>query len=245
MPQRNLANNFTKPFEQFLRIKKKNNSKQVKFVVSILFVAFLTCLPCTGEVYSVFKPKQKSKTSCTVFRGKYTVADQIEYRYGVILGQNIATIKSKKGNSQDVITGLMGGLAMQVVWPQGYAIQPEILYSQKGCMTTGSGIRFDMDYLEVPVKFMYRLHLADIKPFAFVAPYGAYAIKLTTQGESISDDTPSDQINKFDAGIGAGAGFDIWNVQLSFKYSWGFAQVLNEASPIRNKVFTVSVAVLF
>ena len=196
-------------------------------------------LPCSGEDYSFIKPKQQK--SKNIFGVKNTAADQIEYHYGIVAGQNIATIKTPGTSSQDVITGWMVGLAMQVVWPEGFAVQPEILYSQKGCITEDR-IQYNMDYVEVPVKLKYRLYLADIKPFAFVSPYFAYAIKITPQGDKIND---SDQIYKFDAGIGVGAGFDIWNAQLSFRYSWGFAQVLNEVSPIRNKVFTLSLGFLF
>ena len=212
----------------------------MKLIISILFIAFSMSLPCTGEVYSVVKPRQKNRNS--IF-AKFTAADQIEYRYGIVAGQNIATIKTSGSSSQDVVTGWMAGLAMQVVWPQGFAVQPEVLYSQKGCITEDPRVQYDMDYIEVPVKLMYRLYLADIKPFAFVAPYAAYAIDISPKGDDNSNYL--DQINKFDAGIGAGAGFDIWNAQLSFRYSWGFTSVLNDLSPLRNKVFTISVGVLF
>ena len=198
-----------------------------------------------GEVNAIRKPRPQSKTSCTVYRGKFTNADQIEYRYGIVVGQNIATIASKKGASQDVITGLMGGVALQVVWPKGFALQPEVLYSQKGCIFAGSGLRYDIDYVEVPLKVMYRLHLAQVKPFAFVAPYGAYAIRLTENGNRTSNDVFSNQIQKWDYGVGAGAGFDVWKIQLSFKYTWGFAQVAKETFTIRNKVFTISAGFLF
>jgi hypothetical protein len=207
-------------------------------------IAFLIGLP-REDVIAGSKPKPHSKNSCTIFRGKHTTSDQMEYRIGIVAGENIATIKSKKADSQDVITRLMGGLAFQVVWPKGFALQPELLYSQKGCMFSGSGLRYDIDYLEVPMKVMYRLHMAQVKPFAFVAPYGAYAIRLTENGNMTSDDTFSSQINKWDYGIGAGAGFDVWKIQLSFKYTWGFAQVVNETFTVRNKVFTISAGFLF
>ena len=198
-------------------------------------------LPWMGDVYAGIKPKSKAKTSCTIFRTKFTVSDQIEYRFGIVAGQNIATIKSKKNDSQDVITGLLGGLAVQIIWPKGFVLQPEVLYSQKGCVFSGSGIKYNIDYAEVPVKMMYRLHMAQVMPFVFVAPYGAYAIRLTENGNLTSDNTYSNQINKLDYGIGAGAGFDVWKIQLSFKYTWGFAQVLDESFPVHNKVFTISV----
>ena len=209
----------------------------------ILIFIFLAGLPWAGGVHANTKPKTKSKAknSCTILRSKYSSSDLIEYHIGIVAGQNMATIKSKKNDSQDVITGLMGGVAAQVIWPKGFTLQPEILYSQKGCMFTGSGLMYYMDYIEVPVKAMYRLHMAQVKPFVFAAPYGAYAIRLTENGNQTSDDTYSSQINKSDYGIGVGAGFDVWKIQLSFKYSWGFAQVLNETFPVRNKVFTASV----
>lgn len=217
----------------------------MKTHIYIFLITFLAGLPWGNNVIAGSKPRPQSKNSCTIFRGKYTTSDQMEYRIGIVAGENVATIKSEKGAEQDVITGLMGGVVFQVVWPKGFALQPEVLYSQKGCMFAGSGLRYNIDYLEVPVKVMYRLHMAQVKPFAFVAPYGAYAIRLTENGNMTSDDTFSSQINKWDYGIGAGAGFDVWKIQLSFKYTWGFAQVVDDTVTIRNKVFTISAGFLF
>ena len=212
-----------------------------------LIISFFVVL-WTSEVHAAdpfFKSRTKVKTSCTVMRGKHTVSDQIEYRFGVVAGRNIVTIKSKNSDSQDIILGLMGGVAMQAIWPKGLVLQPEILYSQKGCITAKT-LRYDMDYVEVPVKVMYRLNVADVKPFAFVTPYGAYAFRLTESGErGIGNDVLASQINKWDFGIGAGAGFDVWKIQVSFKYTWGFPPVLDDFLTIRNKVFTVSAGLLF
>jgi len=210
-------------------------------IYKYIFIIFLTGLISTGDVHAFPKPKHKSKTSCTAFRGKFTVADQIDYKYGIMVGRNAATINSERGTSQDIINGLVGGFAFQVIYPKGFVIQPELLYSQKGCLFGGTGVKFNIGYIEMPVRAIYRLHMAEVKPFAFVAPYWAYAIRIVEDGDvMISDNIPSNEINKLDFGIGAGAGFDVWKIQLSFKYSWGFAQVANETYPIRNKVFTVS-----
>jgi len=125
-------------------------------------------------------------------------------------------------------------------------IQPELLYSQKGCLFGGNEvIKYNIDYLEMPVKVIYRLHMAEVKPFAFVAPYGAYVIRIAEDGEVSKDDYLKNRINKWDYGIGVGAGFDVWRIQLAFKYSWGLAQVANETYPIRNRVFTVSAGFFF
>ena len=210
-----------------------------------IFIIFLAGLISAGNVHAYPKPKPKSKTSCSIFRGKFTLADQIEYKYGIVAGRNVATINSEQGTSQDIITGLMGGLAVQVIYPKGFVIQPELLYSQKGCLFGGSGVKYNIGYVEMPVKAMYRLHMAEVKPFAFVAPYWAYAIRIVEDGDVISDDIPSNEINKLDYGIGVGAGFDVWKLQLSFRYSWGLAKITNETYNIRNKVFTVSAGLFF
>jgi len=235
----------TKPFSAFLRIYVIILKLQsVKIRTGVIFIILLMGLSRAGDVYAnskpKFKPKAKAKTSCTVIRTKYTVSDQIEYRYGVVIGQNVATITSKRSDSQDVMTGLMAGLAAQVIWPKGFVFQPEVLYSQKGCMFSGSGLTYGIDYLEVPVKAMYRLHMSHVQPFVFAAPYGAYAFKLTENGNITTDDMYSSQIRRLDYGIGVGGGFDVWKIQIAFKYSWGFAQVLSETFPVRSRVFTIS-----
>ena len=211
----------------------------------IIFIIFLLGLPRIDEISAVSKPKPRSKTSCTISPRKFTVSDQIEYHYGVVVGQNVATIKSKQGSSQDVITGLVGGVALQVVWPKGFVVQPELLYSQKGVTFSGNGAKFDMNYLEIPVKATYRLHMAEVKPFVFAAPYGAYAIKVAEDSNVANNEITPDQIKKMDYGIALGAGFDVWKIQVSFKNSWGFAQVADKSYGIRNRVFTVSVGFLY
>jgi len=217
----------------------------VKNWLSVIFILFLIGLPCAGDVYAqpkpIFKPKAKAKTSCTVMRTKYTVSDQIVYRYGVVAGQNVATITGKRSDSQDVMTGLAGGLAAQVIWPKGFVFQPEVLYSQKGCMFSDNGLSYTINYVEVPIKMMYRLHISRVQPFVFAAPYGAYSFQVTQNGNVLDDDAfYTDQIKKVDFGIGVGGGFDVWRIQIAFKYSWGIPQVINDEFPVRSRVFTVS-----
>ncbi len=211
--------------------------------IAIFLFSLFCFLLCTEHVTHA-KPKPKEKNSCTVFRGKYTAADLIDIRYGIKGGENIATIKSNKGTSQDIITGWMGGVAVQVAWPKGFALQPEVLYSQKGCIIQGTNMKYHINYLEVPVNFMYRLNMAQIKPFVLVAPYGAYALKISEEADLVANSNKN-IINKWDYGVGVGAGFDAWMVQLAFKYSWGFAKLVDNSDHIRNKTFTISAAVFF
>ena len=220
--------------------------KTFKFILLFVFFTSLPGVEDAGGTPPKRPRRGNSKTSCTIPRGKFTSLDQIEYLFGFVAGQNISTMKSKSSISmQEVIAGIMGGISAQIIWPGGFVIQPEILYSQKGCKFTGDAASYYINYVEVPAKFMYRIQLTDIKPFAFVAPYGAYAINLKQRGDFISDGKLTDQLNSFDYGIGVGAGFDAWILQVSFRYSMGFAQVLKEDFSIRNNFLTISAGVFF
>ena len=228
--------------------KYKAIGKKVKnYSYILLFLAFLTGF---SEINASNIPPKRNKSrnirnSCTISSSKFSGSDQIEYHYGVVAGLNFSTIKSNYNSDMDIVTGVAGGLAAQIVWPMGFMAQPEILFSKKGCIFAGNGLRYDIDYLEVPVKLTYRFNLADVKPFGFVAPYAAYVLNLTEHSGVESDDTFSDQINKLDYGFSVGAGFDVWRIQLSFRYIWGLAQVADYSIQTRNRGLNFSAGVFF
>ena len=193
------------------------------------------------------KPRTgNSGTSCMIGSSKFASGDLIEYRFGVVAGVNSANFYTKDTYITDVIFRLTGGIAAQIIWPNGFVIQPAIMYSQKGCMLAGSSITYNADFVEVPVSFKYRLQIADIKPFAFIAPYGAYTLGMSVDGDmGESEEFFHDELNSFDYGIKAGAGFDVNRMQISFRYSFGLGQVINETFPVRNRVFTVTAGLFF
>ena len=203
----------------------------------------------TGEIFgSPITRQQRKRThsTCITAGTKFSKSDLVSYRVGLVFGQNISTINRKDESVFDVIPGLMGGVAAQIIWPKGYVIQPEILYSQKGCMFVGENLRYIIDYIEVPVKLKYRINLSDIKPFVFTVPYVAYAINMSTDGDGVKGKHDlSEDVNKFDFGYGFGAGFDVWRVQISFNYTYGLAQVTRDVIINRYKTFSISAGIFF
>ena len=217
----------------------------ILFISILLFSGFLEAL---GSPPPPKKTRSSSRgTSCSISRTKFTSSDLIDYRFGAIVGLNSATFNTKSDHITDVMFGITGGLAAQIIWPSGFVLQPAIMYSQKGCMLSGSGIVYTIDYVEIPAQLMYRLHISDIKPFAFVAPYGAYALGIKTEGDDGESEErfPTDMLNKLDYGVKLGAGFDVQGIQLTFGYSLGLGQVVNVPYSIRNSVFRVTVGVFF
>lgn len=212
-----------------------------------IFIITLLCLSIVSEASaSIPKKKKKStKNSCTIFKGKFSDDDLIKVRYGIVFGENVSSINNPEDkSSQNNIQGIKAGFATQIAWPKGFALQPELFYSQKGCLFMGSNSQYAVDYLELPVKAMYRLKIAYVIPFAYVAPYGAYAVRIKNTSEIKEFTKYKNDIKRWDCGISLGAGIDVWKVQLGFKYSWGFLQVIKQENPMKNRTFSVYVGIL-
>jgi len=166
----------------------------------------------------------------------------VEYNFGFVIGVNSEIIEDNimpyYGNSYNILK-FTGGLAFRIIWPKelvGLVLQPEILYSQ----TEIHYLMYEKNYyhyLKVPVNMMYRLQVAEVKPFALIAPYGIFAFKGDTNNDGIF--YYYDRNYLWSYGISVGAGFDVWKIQLSYNYSWGFGD------HVHNNVYTISAGIFF
>ena len=79
----------------------------------------------------------------------------------------------------------------------------------------------EMDYLTLPINIQLGLDLLILRPFIVVSPYISYA--LQKGGDLTNQDW--DDINRFNYGVGAGVGLDIWKLQIMGKYNWGLGKL--------------------
>ena len=127
----------------------------------------------------------------------------------------------------------------------GFAIQPSLIYQVKGVklsdMQLGDDFvhQFDykLGYLELPVNIQWGPDLMAFRPYAFVEPFIGYAVnndlieKIKT--EDLGDYTPDKVKNgwkeyglkRFEYGLGLGAGFEFWRIQLSAQWFWNFGNL--------------------
>lgn len=127
----------------------------------------------------------------------------------------------------------------------GFAIQPSLIYQVKGVklsdMQLGDDFvhQFDykLGYLELPVNIQWGPDLMAFRPYAFVEPFIGYAVnndlieKIKT--EDLGDYTPEKVKNgwkeyglkRFEYGLGLGAGFEFWRIQLSAQWFWNFGNL--------------------
>lgn len=86
-------------------------------------------------------------------------------------------------------------------------------------------------FLEIPVQIQYGLDLMFLRPYIFAEPFIGYAVKTVNKGKYTNEDTfdvkdfKKASIDRFEYGLGLGAGLEFWRLQLSFRYSWNFGSL--------------------
>ena len=147
--------------------------------------------------------------------------------------------------------GFHVGVAYKMNFILGLTLQPELLYNQSGAtvnVTEGSlKDKFDtkIGSLQLPVNVQWGLDLMLFRPYIFAAPYVSCALYNKS-------DLKNFEYEKFQYGVGLGAGIEIWKLQLSGKYNWAGKGDLADGIAAGKNVqfekrggFELSLAILF
>lgn len=198
-------------------------------------------------------------------------------QFGVKGGLNFNSFDDVKINKEKDVktvfekrTGYHFGILYKTKIPLiGLAIQPELLFSQTNSSITYTGenttssyydpvagapvstVNGDMklSYLQLPVSVQWGIDLMLFRPFIQVVPYIGCTLnsKLDIGNTSLKMDT-----DKFQYGIGVGAGLDIWKLQVSGRYNWDLGNVadfkwmgIDTFKGGKSKGFELSLAILF
>jgi hypothetical protein len=181
-----------------------------------------------------------------------------EYSGGVKAGVNFAKLHfdgDEADNSAiDNRTGLVAGVF--IVWPASgrLAVQTEALYSQKGATfhEEGASGSVKLDYLDVPILLRLSTPASNGTSFhVFGGPSLGVRLRARSeiefQGETESEDF-SDEVERFDLGLVAGAGVEFGRVVIDGRYTWGLSNLNTRADDdvkIRHRVFSIMAGVKF
>jgi hypothetical protein len=182
---------------------------------------------------------------------------------GIKAGVNIAGVGGKDSDdTHKSRTAFVGGGFLTYAFSPALALQPELLYSQKGHKwddDQGCKGTVKYDYLEIPVllKYMFQLQgattpslYAGLAPAFLLSakeewenPDGGYGLLLTDSGTTdVKDDTKS-----FDFGLvfGGGIDFAVGSGLLMFdvRYTMGMTKVDDSEDKLdmKNKAITIMV----
>lgn len=166
-------------------------------------------------------------------------------RWGVIGGFTSASTNLKEIGGKN-FAGFHAGLTAYHPLGLGFAIQPSLIYQQKGMnlqslsgigiIGTSSSFAENSDvtlngrigYVQIPVQLQFGIDLVILRPFVFAEPFIGYAVHNSFSVDTqIGGITPVknewEGINRFEYGLGVGGGLDITrHFQLSVKYYWNF-----------------------
>ena len=171
--------------------------------------------------------------------------------FGIRGGVNFANFNDIDGDTESR-TGLMGGIYTSFLIPNSpVAIQPEVLYTQKGAESGDN--TFELDYIEIPVLARFDF-ITDggITPHVYFGPYLGFNVSAEYDGNN--DDDPifgdaetniEDQVNSTDVGVVVGGGLDFGRVNLGVRYGAGLTEVFEDGGSAKNGVFSVIAGIGF
>lgn len=185
--------------------------------------------------------------------------------FGAKGGLSFSNMTVEGNNDQNLKFGFHAGIFNKFSISENFAIQPELLYSVKGFKNNfddnvfaGGEAKFNLNYIDVPVKLVY--NLAPDFDFHF-GPYVGYlaGANVETNAEVLDyfnvnsqDELDRDNFNAFDIGLTAGMGFTLDPVILGFNYNMGLTKVAKDDRPTeemlgdaRNAVIQVFVGIMF
>jgi hypothetical protein len=158
-------------------------------------------------------------------------------RVGIKGGFNVSNLYVDDVDDENPRIGFHAGVYGQIFSSDVFAIQPEILFSTKGSrgeysegfgpFTADGDIKFNLNYLELPVLAVFKLgDAAEIH----VGPYFSYLLSANVDVDGDIDgyeDLERDNFNAWDYGIAAGVGFNLGNAQIGARYNYGLQKLAN------------------
>ena len=178
------------------------------------------------------------------------------YSAGVRGGVNLATVNadSEDGSSafDHHVRGVFGGF-VKVPLFSSIELQPEVLYSMKGAKFAEEAIDATLllDYLEVPVLARLSWRVFDNGFYVAGGPSFGLRLRARTRAEfsgSTEERDISDDVERFDFGAVAAAGFEFGSFVVDGRYTHGFSDVDKDTSDdvkVRNRVVSVTVGYRF
>ena len=143
-------------------------------------------------------------------------------QFGIVVGLTSSSVKMA---SSDAISLYHAGVTGKIPLGSGFAIQPSLLYQVKGAnvghldTATDEDFKVKTGYVELPLNFQWGPQLAAFRPFVFGEPFIGYQITSTDRGNEHIRDWAKQAKNKFEYGVGLGAGLEISNhLQLSVQW---------------------------
>jgi hypothetical protein len=191
-----------------------------------------------------------------------TLTTYAQVSFGVKAGYSSSTISADDNDGSSRLSGFHAGVIADLSLAESFSLQPQLLYSAKGVKfkdvdinENETKVSFKLNYLELPVNFLYKPQVGAGKLFVGAGPYLALGIggkfedvKVKFDGKKAADlDETDDKIHAkaLDAGANFLAGYELKNGLLfSINYSLGLTNFSPDGDKSKNSYLGISVGYL-
>ncbi|ATL46724.1 hypothetical protein COR50_05750 [Chitinophaga caeni] len=175
-------------------------------------------------------------------------------KWGVVAGPSFSSYTMKvagKKSTSDLITNFRGGFTVDLPLADEFYIQPSLLYAGKGGTGDflGTDVKTNLNYLELPLNFMYKPEVGNGNIYIGVGPYFAYALGGNTDGNDIEFGNNLGEMKRFDAGGNLQFGYELFNgLNFGLYTDLGLVNLAGEGdsdNSFRNTSFGVNIGYKF
>ena len=163
------------------------------------------------------------------------ISASAQFNYGIVGGATFSSAKSSEWKlTKD--TQYHVGATFRISLPLGFAVQPSVMYQVKGTNVPSSvegvsSFDYTAGYLEVPVSLQWGPDLLILRPYFECVPFFGYALNNKYKGdESVKNNWTG--LNRWEYGVGLGAGVEVWHFQISARYNWNFGTLFDAKNEI-------------
>jgi len=170
----------------------------------------------------------------------------IKSQAGIKGGLNLSNMTVDDNDDSNLKVGFHVGVFDKIAVSEIFAIQPELLYSEKGMkfnydesVIADGDTKFKLRYIDLPVKLVF--NLTEDLNFQ-VGPYVSYLVSANADTDAdvfdaididSDDELDRDNFHSFDYGVTAGLGFDLDPVIIGLNYDLGLNPVAKDDEAAR------------
>lgn len=202
-----------------------------------------------------------------------TLSTYAQVSFGIKAGYNNSSVSGEGSEFTKRLSGFHAGGIADISLAENFSLQPQLLFIIKGAKSaaykeTIAGVEFEvpeqklsLNYLELPVNFLYKHEVGAGSIFVGAGPYLGFGLsgKLKAGEEDVDvkfdgkKDSETDangesavHLKRLDAGANFLAGYELKNGLLfGINYSLGLTNLDPDGAKSKNNYFGVSVGYLF
>ena len=157
-----------------------------------------------------------------------------QVNFGVLGGASFSSAKPEDWKMTNLVQ-YHAGITCCINLPLGFAVQPEVLYHVKGSnvpLGESSKLDYAAGYVEIPVSLQWGPDLLVMRPYFELVPFVGYAVNNRYRQDDLSAKNDWAGLQRWEYGLGLGAGVEVWHFQISARYNWNFGSMFDAKQEI-------------